>query len=480
MEELSVNKNSRWLAILIIEMIVLAMLIAPILVATTFAVPCDDDFSNSLSYVMGDGFSIELLISNAISTYKGWQGTFSGNVFVLIPTYLLGGATALRLELFIVTTFFFVACTIFSKSFIVFWRLDGKNKLETAVYTLLVLILLLGYVFTIPEVGEFFYWHTGIGMYTLPLSFGMISIYCLITSERKTSKLRISAGALLGFLAAGAALDVVAFICFIMLCITAIEYNTVRKWQSYYWIFIVTLLGALVNTVAPGNYIRHGSFDEKVRFGKALGMSAYRVNCQFLKGTSERGLLILIVVTAIMVYTTKVEPRVQSLVILAIACYVGVLVTDYPVVLGGSSISLPRRCEVVENLAIAVSAVAFGIGVGLLLKKRFIYTRVLQSFGVIVLILQIVLLFKNGEIQHYTSIRTARNIMNGEYARVAREELLALETIKNVKDNDVVLDSFGGNYWVDIKEVELTGDAEYWVNQSVARFYGKETVRVRE
>lgn len=480
MEELNFSRKRKTIIGVTAEVLALATLIAPILIATTFGIPCDDDFGNSLSYIKDNGFSWTRLISDTISIYKGWQGTFLGNVLVSIPTYLLGGIMALRIEFFLSVVFFFCASAMLSQAFIVFWRIEGDNKLEKTGYALLVWILLLGYMFTIPKLGELFYWHTGIGMYTMPLSLGMMAIYCLITSERKTSVHKTIIGALLGFLSAGAALDVVALICFIMFCSLVCNYCKEQKWHSYYLIFVVTLLGAIINTVAPGNYVRHENYDEKIRFGKAILMTVYRIHNQFLNGASERGLIVVIIVAAVMAYRYCVEPRVQSAVLLAIGCYLGIFMTDYPVILGTGSVALPQRCEGIEILSFAIFAIIFGIGMGALLKNKEFHDKVFQIVVTVAFLLQIILLIGFVELKNYAPYKTARNILNGEYERVAREEVLALETIKNAKEEDVVLESFGGNYWVDLKEMELTTDANYWVNQSVARFYGKETVRVRE
>ena len=75
-----------------------------------------------------------------------------------------------------------------------------------------------------------------------------------------------------------------------------------RKVNKSFLIGLVALGGVIINVAAPGNYVRHALFDEKVRPLASAGGTLLRVNSVILSEFGNGLILVVMVISFIIVF----------------------------------------------------------------------------------------------------------------------------------------------------------------------------------
>ena len=233
--------------------------ILPVIMACFYGLPAADDFSNARGWIIFQGNHLKYVFENMIKVYMSWQGTYFGAFLAGIPIYYMWGYIGLRLCMFINVAIFLFSCYLFTK-----YALKWFGITENTIATLLLYTIGMVYQLCNNNLDETFYWYTGICVYTLPLSCMLLCFSCYIAYEDKKENKFLILGCILAFLAAGGSLNVAALLCAVLLF--GVVYNCIVNCKIEKNVLIggTALLGALINTVAPGNFVRHSAFDEKI------------------------------------------------------------------------------------------------------------------------------------------------------------------------------------------------------------------------
>lgn len=457
--------------------LILLTIICPVLVGCLYAVPSADDFPNALGWQNYEGRHIKYMFSNLVNVYKTWQGTYFGVFINAFPVYYYLGLNGLRVWLFGVALFFFAAVFLFGISFCRTLRIEDG--------ALFYITLFLFYVVSTNGLDEIFYWYTGVCVYTLPICFSLFCISFYMLYETSLKRLFLILGIAFAFLAAGGSLDIAALLCSILLFGILYNYLILRKINKSFLIGLTALVGAIINVVAPGNYVRHTYIDEKIRPLLSIGNTLLRVN-SVMVSEFRSGLLLAIIVVSFIIAFEKIEKGVLVFKypgLVTLYCYIAILITDFPVTLGYSSSGLPSRCSFVEHIAIAVYAILASVYWAGWVKNKeiFRFTREIYLIIAMICIIPLSVYFDVYSLRELTPYKMIWHLSKGDYRAAAEREESIIKQINESPESDVIVyvSRPSDEQWVNIKLIGLTEDNANWINVGVANYYGKSSITMQ-
>ncbi len=336
-----------------ISVVCFLFIFLPYIIVATYAGPSADDFSN-LNNTLSQGGSSFLVnaVRASIYTYKNWQGTYFGNTATFIggAIFHYGGMTALHIEYVLNIFIFFASClylfwTIFGHIFQSFSKRFNSTFLLTSLFCLMVL-----YDY---DVSEVFYWHTGLAIYTLPVSFTLLSI--AIVLKKNVTKKEIFIAAILTVFAAGGSLLVSAFVTGTIMLIVIYKSYEEKKVDKTVICFLTALIGSLTNTLAPGNFIRHARLSDdfpvfsSIRYGL---VNTFKALWEYV----GNGTVILILCACLLLFNSLKESRIKFInpVLLMLLLYIGSAIIEFPLYLGYAAGGMLTRCLFVRKTSMAL------------------------------------------------------------------------------------------------------------------------------
>lgn len=245
----------------------------------SYVMPAADDFDVSYNIeqglLRGEGYA-QMGFECMIDMYLNWQGTFSSHflVYFLAPYVRLGidGIKlfcALSILLFYGSLWGITSCIM-----------KYLFKVEKNSVTLFVCALITWMASNAVMPDEVFFWYNGICLYTLPLVSMLFGLRSLIKYVFvKARKRDLLCASILGFLTCGGTLQCAAGVCFVYLLVTVWSFllHSQERWKTGV-VFAITLSGALLNTLAPGNFARQNAInDAGLPLFSALGYSLQNV-----------------------------------------------------------------------------------------------------------------------------------------------------------------------------------------------------------
>lgn len=477
------NIKNKKNVILVFSIIIFFLMLLPYLYIATYASPSADDFSNLSSTLRQNNVSFwGKAISQSINTYKAWQGTFTGNFVTFMGGYIYYkfGVFGLHIEYICNICLFFIA--IWSVTLNI-TKMFSTNKLETLTFTFITATLVLFIALYDFDVSEVFYWHTGLAMYTLPLSLSLFQISIIIKKEIKRRE--IIAASILGFIAAGGSLDISAFACGVSLLFALHKILKMKKIDYTIIIFVITLTGAVINVAAPGNYVRHAAFSEEFPIWSSL-MYSYTGVCKAVWKYVGNGTIYFIILLCTLLFNKLKEAQIVYInpVLLAILLFIGAVIIDFPVYLGYSGSSLPLRCEFVRRvtLTIFMFAVSFDT-MGWFAKKSINNIHFSAEIHIMFVIVSFIALnscVPSGSWGNVKPFKIYNDIcFNSIDHRLSRYEEVnntTLEILKNGSGQDIVINVPGYDSLGYLKELGLTSNPNDWVNVAIADYFGNNSI----
>lgn len=353
----------------LILIVLLLVSVLPVIIMAFLGLPLGDDFANWTSLHTANRSFLQC-IDYVKYVYNNWQGTYTGSLLCSIPVYKSIGLVGIRLE-YLITVILFVLC--FTALISKLCERAGYDKTQTLV------VLLLGqfYLLNCSYIREVFYWHTGIAVYTIPLVLTLFTLKLFI--ECKGWKETMTAS-LVAFIAAGGALNVTALLCVMLLSFIIVERinaEKLLKWETKYFIFIIAVLGGVVNATAPGNFVRAKAFSENVSIVTGLVGALLRAHVLIKTSVMEVwGIFLALTAFGISYYSAeKTGHRCKRPLIVIILGWMTLVITDFPVMLGyhigaDSERAMPGRCYFVERLAFVLVVLIVSAYIGVYVKKN--------------------------------------------------------------------------------------------------------------
>ncbi|WP_022766632.1 hypothetical protein [Butyrivibrio sp. XPD2006] len=242
--------------------IVAAIMIAvPIVAANGFTYLCEDDFSfeaGAKDMFIAYGSSFKGALVRAWEYYNSNQGTFFFNFVVhFVRAYSRWDLPGFHFYMICVSVMFVVSLFVIIRKLL-------RDKTAAIMIFALSLFVIFGMNGTHPS-QELFFWYTGTMNFTLEFILSFFSCTLLLKYIRGTETSQVKealyliVSSILAFFASGGALNVVSASCSWLLAIEILYF--IRTGKSGFKVKSIiplcfALVGAIVNVIGPGNYIR--------------------------------------------------------------------------------------------------------------------------------------------------------------------------------------------------------------------------------
>lgn len=381
------NKRKGKSVLVGIAMLYCVFSIGQILNACRFSFFTLDDYWNTVWALEGQGGTQNSLWAHFADSFSftrqmflGWQGTWLAAFFqaFLNPLLLLkvgpGQERLLHLILASVVLLFFLS--IFLVLYEIIRLLYGKSlALSMIIYAILLFSLLNFGVYK-----ENFYWFTGVGGYSVPFCCGMFGIYVLLLpAGRNYAGGRRGAcyvlSAILLFCATGGSLQVTGIICGGLMTLTVMAVKEKRYRFPALSSFSIALIGALLNTAAPGNYVRAKvisqsglNLPEAVR--NTLYSSLYEME-ELWQSTPFVGAFLVIMGVGIQMAERVTRQTRERIVLMIVCSFCMIFIAIFPVVLAYRDSNLADRNQLYAYFCMIMALLLTGGYIGIRVQPFF-------------------------------------------------------------------------------------------------------------
>ena len=476
-------KKYKWLTL-----VVLVLVVIPMLLVAIYSRPFADDFGYSARAhaVWASSHNILALLSaigaEVKEVYYSWQGSFSALALFSLQPSIFGD------KLYGLSTVILVGFFLWGNWF--FWK-KVMGKCQEAVIVFAAVTVLCTQV--LPHAFQGFYWWNGASYYTLFYSLMLIQWGMLL--EKK----RVVVPCILGFLLGGGnlvsgllGLEVTALFLLVEI-VDAVKGRGEGKTADaksvvrIAAIFIFSLVGFIINVIAPGNAIRAQSQPYTQGPLEAIGNSfleAYRYMNEWVDEP-------LIVMTLFLLpflwhYAGKRPFNFGKIPFFAyMALGFGLLASTFTPTLYSMCEVGPRRVQNIRFFFFVILVVLVELEA---VRRIRALTDVKVKSGqkllrgyMLVLLLGILIFLGDNALPkdnryNVTSIEAARSFLIGESGKYARERDEWAKVLES--DEPVVTVHALHDHPVPIyySEFDITGDPEDYRDQSMCEYYGKQQI----
>lgn len=331
--------------------------------------------------------------------------------------------------------------------------------------------------------AEIYFWFSGAVAYSMPFSFLLIALTLFLhinKKERPRGKIICAAtAAFLLLLSSGGSLAVAGLGCYIVLLLTAIFFLRTGKVSRYnLTIFAAGFVGALVNAAAPGNYSRHnGTAGEGLHFGQAV-LYTMRMfteeSCRLFRETML-GLVFLLVIAAGLYLSGKCRIAVREYGIATALALLAGCVAYFPVALGYGGYYVPNRCYFIIDTTMVIAFLNLALFLGICCHRLCNLPSDRRVVAVLLYVWLAALIVTPLSMEGLPLYRVARHVHNGSYRDYYEKCAAAYDYLETSPDDDVELEM--PEHIEDFECFYIDEDEDGWVNQGIAAYYGKRSVR---
>ncbi len=466
------------------------IVIIPILIYAAHSFPVADDFNveNDLNEVLPVYHSY--FISALVWVYRYYVqiGGYYSDVFL---SYLLSpltrwGLPGLRAVNTLIYVVFFLSAFFMIRSFV---REILRLKDDTTWILFFIFILSL---FNNYNNHEIYTWYDVVSEYVFISSIAMIGYGLLFISISRRNRLYIPA-AICAFTVSGGVLNMVIANCGILFLFGVYMYMFCNRRKEVLTVFISSLVGAVINLVSPGNFIRHDGMSQGYDLVGAVKHTVMYAG-YLLEDKISHSLFILIAIVVFIIlynrvdvsalpYADEADPkRYAHPVLLLCLMGLGVFLINFPVHLGYNDPNLSGRAVFIQDLAIYYMMFMWMLYfIGWLKSNNYDIRFTPESYVILTIVCvltTITTIGANGGIRSYTTGNMLVSVANGDLDEYVRYEEAILEEIKNSPDSDVVLHRDQELSIPYVKPNWLKEDTGFFINAWTAEYYGKNSVKM--
>lgn len=461
----------------LLSIVIVCIVVMPIVIASFYSFYQTDDFKHATNVGVFGSNIFELLIASfkySKKMYLVWQGTYTAMFLQSFLSPLNGlGSVQLRIVMMINVLLFIFSLALFVIA--VCKRLNVKKSISFSILA----ICSIG-VFGYKGWMEVFYWFSGAVSYSIPLSLSFIGI--AFSLKAKDTK-RYIAASILMVLASGGSLEVAGTGCFILLGICTIKKILGILGYKDFVVFGFAVAGAMINAVAPGNYVRHSVIDNTgLHLGTAVMASVYEL-MDTVEDLFINTPFILLVIAAfyIGVYIKKSGVIADIKVIYTIILF-GVItpfVTCFPVCFAYSGGDyFPNRCQFVEIVVLVLVIMTISISLGYIFAEHFKEFQVKEiTFLFVVFFIVMPNLNSSWKLSETVPYQMWKEIMHDSYKNYYKEVKDIYDFVVSDKNEDVFIFDIPMEGAAYFPEIILSQDMSNWGNTSVAEYFGKNSVQ---
>lgn len=440
--------------------------------------------SHNLLKVIGAG------IAKAADDWINWMGYFTSNFLMAIPPNVFGE------RFYAVTVWIMLGMLSFSTVYLlhnIFVKVFRADKYVSHCVSMIMLFVtvqcMVGRV-------EAFYWYSGAVNYMFVHGMSLFFYGLLIAAVYDKGKKRtaeLTAAAVLGFFTGGGnQLTALNAAIVLLVVVGFVSYH--KKWKKYR-VFAIPIslffLGFLMNVAAPGNWVRSEGVGGMNPI-KAVLISFYYclLLCldQWMRWPIALMVILLIPLFWHMVKKTAFAFRYPLIVVVFGYCVVSAMLT--PPLFAVGSIEAARLQALTFTMFLLVLTLCVGYVTGWAEKKLeekrqtgeesscFTGSEIWWLLGCMMLFTAASLIISVPEPQYFTSASALKDLISGD-AKAYGDSLGKRVDIYNSKEKDVAVEPLPVRpallYFSDIEE-----DPRNWKNKGICRYYGIDSVTVKE
>lgn len=461
-----------------IYLICFFIVIFPFVLSMLYSIPGADDFA--MIYNPKDGFFLFSAMKRATNMYFTWSGLWiymfieflCNPVTIFGPTSLMYGVVMIVLFGMFLLILFYLIKTI----------LKDVYKLEDSTVIFGCFILFLMCFLNTGIYTEIFYWFIG-SVYMWAVSLCMLTValeikYFTSGFQRKYAvELSVIGFIACSFFQAAVFPGMVYLVLWIHYC---------KRENKFLWKALIPLMimiaGGLISVVAPGNYVRHDSYDNSgLHFGEAIWTACFN-ECIVLFNLIKKPFAWILVSIFSLLGAFKIKELKCEInpIWYAFIIFLILFLTCYPLALGISQIGLPNRYVFLLNSYASIMIMAWSMYLGTWLKnilpakikgRKCLMQILIGSFATVLIIWGIFC---------YKNIPFIKTFVNMDEIRLCHDNWIAVyEEIQNTEEADVVLHLDKDLYKNEIIMVPgASYNEQYWENVNMAGYFGKTSIVV--
>lgn len=429
----------------------------PHLELARYTIPGADDFScaNAVDIYRQNHNVFASALAYTRDVYQTWQGTYTGEMIMGLEPSVRESFTGIRVIMVIGVILFTASLILLIHT--VCTRFFGLTSGQAWAAGLLGEYI----AFNISLTGELFSWYTGAAVYLFPL---IAFFFCLAFSirsyfDRKTVYAVLAA--VFGVTGAGGSLEVVGFGCaayLVLLVIYAFDVKNVKadikRLVFLYLPFVLTVAGALVNTLAPGNFARKNAMQESGFDLVPTFTSSWYNLATHVGGLITAYLLPLVLVILFVICVCSVSKRTFSgkVFIGAIAgAFFVSLITIFPVILGYGSYNIDAYLsstriiytfDLVIVLVLMMLVCVFAFYIKDLLRRNNVNVKE-QMYKYMILLIAVAIMFSGEVFKNYNngmSMKIIDDLKNDRMQIAAMQMTSIYDRVDEAEDgSDVVI-----------------------------------------
>lgn len=309
-----------------------------------------------------------------------------------------------------------------------------------------------------------------------------LALFLLINKEetgaRRKTVYAVCAGILL-FLSSGGSLAVAGAGCYTALILTAAFFLLSRKINvRNLAVFAAGVAGALINAAAPGNFARHdGTAGAGLHFGQAAGYTVrmFAEETGRLFRETMLGLVFLFMIAVGLYLAGKCKIALKEYGVVTISALAAGMVAYFPVALGYGDYYVPNRCFFVIDAALVISLLNLALFAGICLHRLLGLPADGKHIAVLLYVCLAAVIVSPLSVEELPVYRMARSVHNGSYRDYYGKCVEIYDYLENCPEEEVVLEM--PEYIEDFECFYFDSDPDGWVNQGIAKYYGKKSVR---
>lgn len=474
----------------ILSLIVIICLVLPTIRASAYSVLSGDDYSHGVHI---ESFNVPFpeyflaSLSYMKKEYMTWQGTyFSMFIQALLSPINNWGMPQLRVVMVINSILTFSSILFF------IWTLIKSALKKEYLFLFLPVCICAIYCITAynPYVEVFYQFSCAVS-YTYPLAFSLGAIGLLVLYNNNRRAIVAILSCVLGFLSAGGSLSVAGFTCYmgLLVCLYYFTINNNLKMRiSNSIIFISWLSGAMINAIAPGNYVRHNQIDSTgLHPIEALKTAFIEYENRFNYYASETDFIFVLLILIIcgIIVTKERKINIQKYLIVSVLFLFSPVVTAFPLSLGYSNFvyaSFPSRVVFIIDISFILAYGNIAICIGVLLGNRLRNIEMRYILICMILLLMLVDIGADGFSSYDLTFRKIeKGLQKGTYQNYYSKCLRFYEYLDTFENGNIVISYEQFPQPIDdFMCLALSDDPEYYVNIAVSKYYGFDSLIVQK
>ena len=470
-------------AIAVVSVIGIMMMTLTLLRVSYYSVMVSDDFW----YALDSGIKNSSLWENIVLSckYAQWvymthQGTyFSEFLASILNPVTHGGFPLLRVLMIVNALLMFVT---------IIWLVNTvlTDMADMELHTRLLIIACVVFAITQYDAfAEVYFWWVGACCYTFPLGIGLIAVTAFVLANRSNDNTRkwVIISCVCGFVSVGGSLTISGTICYLLLNLLI-----------YYWIrdsklsknniimFSASFVGALINAIAPGNYVRRATEGETdiIRSIKET-FEVFGGNIEWLLSNKRTNFLAIVILLMVcgFIFGDRIKLSKKAWYVSSIIALFSPLAVILPVVVGYNVPWLPSRSVYVVLIAFVFAFGNFSILLASLLSQVIRSDKSRNLVMVVGIALFVLTVLTSGfSPRKYIFVRHNVQLYRHEIQDSYHETRELFDSFNEHQGEDMECDVTTipdkiDNYYCFF----LQGDTGERINQAIASLYGLNSIR---